>query len=304
MERKIDETFEYEGKKLKVTEDRVDTCEACFFHGHCTMGNKALAGKCGSNDRDDGKNVIFVEVQEQHDEKINERKVGEVFEFEGHKIKAVDADGRNCPKCFLYSLDCSSIRDVIGFCSKEKRTDKKNLIFVEAKDEQPQGLIEPQKLNLCEILKDCPNGELFWSPLLGDVKLYDIDEEAKTVVVTTKDLATWEINADGTITIDDITSELIMLYPSRKRWDWSKVKYEPKKERFDPKTLNAFDKVLARLDSKGIWCCELFSFIEDNTNLIKCCGAYYKHCIPFNEETKHLVGTTDEAPEYYRYWED
>ena len=26
--------------------------------------------------------------------------------------------------------------------------------------------------------------------------------------------------------------------------------------------------------------------------------------IPYNEETKHLVGTKDEAPEYYRYWED
>ena len=26
--------------------------------------------------------------------------------------------------------------------------------------------------------------------------------------------------------------------------------------------------------------------------------------VPYNEDTKHLVGTTDEAPEYYRYWED
>ena len=24
----------------------------------------------------------------------------------------------------------------------------------------------------------------------------------------------------------------------------------------------------------------------------------------FGEETKHLVGTKEEAPEYYRYWED
>lgn len=26
----------------------------------------------------------------------------------------------------------------------------------------------------------------------------------------------------------------------------------------------------------------------------------YKMCIPYNEETKHLVGTNEEAPEYYR----
>ena len=43
---------------------------------------------------------------------------------------------------------------------------------------------------------------------------------------------------------------------------------------------------------------------EDDTNLIKCCGAYYKHCIPYNEETQHLVGTTDEAPDFYKFWED
>ena len=30
----------------------------------------------------------------------------------------------------------------------------------------------------------------------------------------------------------------------------------------------------------------------------------YRHCIPYNDETKHLVGTTEEAPEFYRYWED
>ena len=226
-----------------------------------------------------------------------ERKIGETFEFEGHKLKVVDKDSYGCDGCFFLSRECSLIRDVSGFCSKEYRTDKKRVIFVEAKDEQPQ------ELNLCEILKDCPNGELFWSPLLGDVKLYDIDEEAKTVDVTTKDLTTWEINADGTITIDDITSEVIMLYPSR-RCDWSTFKYEPKKKRFDPKTLKPFDRVLARLADQSIWCCELFSFIEDDTNLIKCCGAYYKYCVPYNDDTKHLVGTKDEAPDFYKYWED
>lgn len=26
--------------------------------------------------------------------------------------------------------------------------------------------------------------------------------------------------------------------------------------------------------------------------------------IPQNDDTKHLVGTTEAAPEYYRYWEE
>ncbi len=78
-----------------------------------------------------------------------------------------------------------------------------------------------------------------------------------------------------------------------------------KKPKFDPETLKPFSMILARFSKTGIWYCDFFSFIEkDGVNLIKGCGAYYKHCIPYNDETKHLVGTTDEAPEYYRYWED
>ena len=39
---------------------------------------------------------------------------------------------------------------------------------------------------------------------------------------------------------------------------------------------------------------------KDEKSKIKRC----RMCIPYNDETKHLVGTTDEAHEYYRYWED
>ena len=228
-----------------------------------------------------------------------ERKIGETFEFEGHKLKVVDKDSYGCDGCFFLNRECSLIKDVIGFCSDEYRTDKKRVIFVEHNDEQP-------KLNLCEILKHCPNGELFWSPLLGDVKLYDIDEEAKTVDVTTKDLATWEINADGTITIDEVTSPEIMLYPSREQRYWSKFTAPwYKKERFDPKTLKVFDKVLARDSDEYEWKIEIYSHKNNNNNYpYKCITYSYKHCIPYNDETKHLVGTTEEAPEFYRYWED
>ena len=30
----------------------------------------------------------------------------------------------------------------------------------------------------------------------------------------------------------------------------------------------------------------------------------YTMCIPYNDDTKHLIGTKNEAPEYYKYWED
>ena len=126
-----------------------------------------------------------------------ERKIGETFEFEGKKLQVKESERVSCYGCFFDEQCLPSRKEVAGECEFEYRTDKKEVIFVEATEQNQTE--QPQELNLCEILKYCPNGELFWSPLLGDVKLYDIDEEAKTVDVTTKDLATWEINADGTI---------------------------------------------------------------------------------------------------------
>ena len=199
---------------------------------------------------------------------------------------------------------------VHGFCAEEYRKDKRNIIFVEAKKNKPkkQQAEQPQELNLCEILKNCPQGETFWSPLLGDVKFYNVNQRDNVIYVTTKALITWKINADGTITIDDITSEEVMLYPSKEQRDWTKVKYEPKKERFDPKTLNPFDKVLVRFDC-GVWSATLFShligskFANKKYDII-CCGTVFGYCIPYNDDTKHLVGTKDEAPDFYKYWED
>ena len=237
-----------------------------------------------------------------------ERKIGDTFEYKGKKLKVVQTAKDLCFDCYFFDgVNCQRTEREGGECSKSKRTDHNSAIFMEVKDEQPQEQTEqPQELNLCEILKHCPNGELFWSPLFGDVKLYDIDEEAKTIGVTTKGLAPWEINADGTITIDDITSEVIMLYPSREQRDWTKVKYEPKKERFDPKTLKPFDKVVVSNIQNNTWHIEYFSHIEERCKPYPfyCLADNFAYCIPYNDDTKHLVGTKEEAPNFYKYWED
>ena len=85
-------------------------------------------------------------------------------------------------------------------------------------------------------------------------------------------------------------------------YKWN-VESKTLEEKFDPKTLKPFDKIIARVEG-GIWFCELLSFIEEGRNLIKGLASYYNYCIPYNDETKHLVGTTKEAPEYYRYWDE
>lgn len=78
------------------------------------------------------------------------------------------------------------------------------------------------------------------------------------------------------------------------------------KPKFDPKTLKPFDKVLVRDSHNAVWFCKWFSHIMDLSKFYKYAttGCLYRYCIPFNDETEHLVGTTDEAPEFYKYWED
>lgn len=159
-----------------------------------------------------------------------------------------------------------------------------------------------KKLNLVEILKDCPEGTKLYSTICGEVKLSHIENDEYPIVVETMTGYIFRLAQDGRY-FSCLDGECT-LYPSKDCRDWSKfVAPWYKKERFDIKTLKPFDKVLACYDNQFYWCCELFSFIEEDTNCVKCCGDYYKYCIPYNDDTKHLVGTTDEAPEYYRYWE-
>ena len=181
-----------------------------------------------------------------------------------------------------------------------------------------------ENLNLAEILKDCPEGTKLYSPVYGDVELvkviqveniihpielnqnedilYPIQVELYPIKIKLNNNSLDNFTKDGRM-FEDYNGEC-MLFPSKDQRDWSKFK--PTKPKFDPKTLQPFDKVLVRNESKYVWDCHLFSYIKPESEVYKycslCCG--YKYCIPYNDDTKHLVGTTKEAPEFYRYWED
>lgn len=162
-----------------------------------------------------------------------------------------------------------------------------------------------ENINLCEILKDCPKGEKFYSPLLGNVTFAYISWDFDKVMVnrcnSEEDEAEYDIESDGHIYIGSVKSVDIMLYPSKDQLDWSK--WECPKPKFDPKTLKAFDRILSRHRQSHIWNADFFSFRRDG-NICTVGNGYYDVAIPYNDDTKHLVGTKDEAPEFYKYWED
>ena len=77
-----------------------------------------------------------------------------------------------------------------------------------------------------------------------------------------------------------------------KAWDAEKkqiVDLKPKCE------LKPFDKVLGRNEKDGVWEADLFShYREESQYPFRCIGFGRKYCIPYNEETAHLLGTTDD----------
>lgn len=75
-----------------------------------------------------------------------------------------------------------------------------------------------------------------------------------------------------------------------KRWDSDKkaiVDLKPKVE------LKPFDKVLVRDFGSQAWQVSLFSY-KDSDSYYCCNGCGWDQCIPYNEKTAHLLGTTGE----------
>jgi hypothetical protein len=81
------------------------------------------------------------------------------------------------------------------------------------------------------------------------------------------------------------------------------IKIKENKPKFNPNDLKPFDKVLVRCSDNTKWGVDFFSYKdEESHSTFRCIGYWYSQCIPYNEETKHLVSTCQEAPEYYITW--
>lgn len=73
--------------------------------------------------------------------------------------------------------------------------------------------------------------------------------------------------------------------------------------KFDINSFKPFDKVLARDSDMKVWTCGIYSHLNNNSSYRHVCtDEEYKQCIPYNDETKHLVGTDKDCPEYYKTW--
>ena len=177
-----------------------------------------------------------------------------------------------------------------------------------------------ENIDLTKILEGCPRGTKLYSSIFGEVRFVgiDIDDEYSIKLQPRSKFIKPQAGSKFPTSLEVYHAKdgrlscaydgECTLFPSKDQRDWSKFKRfwdKSKVDKFDPDTLQPFDKVLARDYFHDEWMCTFFSHIRENSD-----SPYvgvnldWRCCIPYNDNTKHLVGTTDEAPEYYRYWED
>jgi len=163
-----------------------------------------------------------------------------------------------------------------------------------------------ENINLFEILKNCSIGTKLYSPIFGEVELGYLDSANDLIYVlyasNEYEMKSAYFQIDGTY-INSTYGET-MLFPSKDQRDWGKFKVPVK--RFDPKTFQPFDKVLVRDYDEDIWRIDMFSDIYHGArkDSMRCIGRNWYQCIPYDDETKHLLGTTDDCQEYYKWWKD
>ena len=78
-----------------------------------------------------------------------------------------------------------------------------------------------------------------------------------------------------------------------KVWDSEKKQVVDLKPKW--MTLKPFDRVITRVDVNSIWTANIFSHVDQHGKYVTIgCISGYTYCLPYNEETAHLIGTTDD----------
>lgn len=164
-----------------------------------------------------------------------------------------------------------------------------------------------ENLNLEKILDGCPVGTIFYSTIFGKVSLMGVHNNTDLPIVIITGQGLIGLTSDGRY-FSQYDGECT-LFPSKDQRDWSKFERfwdKPKVERFDPKTLQPFDRILARDYGNDTWTACLFSHHADelDNDWYVCDNTYWRFVIPYNDDTKHLVGTKNDCSEYYKWWKE
>ena len=165
-----------------------------------------------------------------------------------------------------------------------------------------------ENIDLTKILEGCPKGTKFYSSVFGEVELVEIKKGYPyPIVLRCFNGDKMYLTAEGRL-FPTYNGECT-LFLSRTQRDWSKFerfwdKPKPSIKKFDPEEFKKLEPVVVRSNEYDKWYASFFSFIDKGRyTSCYCLGTYYKYCIPYNEVTYKLIGTTNDCPDYYKWWE-
>lgn len=168
-----------------------------------------------------------------------------------------------------------------------------------------------ENLDLTKILEGCPAGTELYTPVFGYVYFDRVDYDHIILHRRSGDITiNFCITKDGRYDISEDAECIIFPYKDQRDWSkfvrfWDELKVEEQMvETFDENTFKPFDKVLVRDFLSDEWMGDFFEKILKNDihYNVACVTCRWEQCIPYNEETKHLLGTKEDCPEYYKWW--
>lgn len=149
-----------------------------------------------------------------------------------------------------------------------------------------------------DIINKIKVGDKIYCTLFGDVTVQELypNSVLKThIKIKDNEGVITYLNKEGKYT----ERGECVLFPSKENRDWST--YSPK---FNINTLEPFDKVLVRDKDNHCWTTGLYSHYEDygDMRFFISNNISWNQCVPYNDDTKHLVGTIKMPDDKYINW--
>lgn len=149
-------------------------------------------------------------------------------------------------------------------------------------------------------------GKEIYSTLIGACFVNNIDIDAEEITVTLVQTSKNRVHVCDEFGRPCGNSDAeCCVFPSKDNRDWSTFDATP---RFDIGELKPFDKVLVSIKNydgtRTEWMPSFYRGYKEDEQIHYTLPYCADRCVPYNEETKHLLGTKDEAPEYYKTWKE
>jgi hypothetical protein len=264
---------------------------------------------------DDGECVVFPSKEMRNWSKFAWKK-GDVLVGVGQRIifeKFIDENYTRFQGKYSLSTyeDKTLVADKRCYTSYFRKLDDSGNVenYFKKLEEELGGKLNRETLEVEKVQPEFKDGDIVCISGMGYL-VYGI---VKSIDYSSKKLEYYVLNDMSTLKFEDWlsfedkqiqpiteTQQIILfdaLLKENKRWDAEKkmiVDLKPKVE-FKP-----FDKVLCRNSKDDTWEADFFARLTrkeiDYTQSDKylCVGDLWMYCIPYNDSTKHLLGTTDE----------